>query len=396
MDLSPGSFVHPEGVSLACLADSFSPAYVLLAVRARVLLLLFAVWFQVGVPGVLAQGGASVTLSGVVADSVSGMPLEGATVFIAGSMMGTVANAEGRFTLSNVPEGAHRLYVSMLGYEPVRKELLIRRGDELTFSFRLKPTLVEIPEVVVSDRENRRWRKRLEKFERLFIGESPAAAFTEIENPYVLDFESPRWRLIARASAPLIITNRALGYRVRFFLKEFEARGTLVRYDGEPLFEPLEPANAEEAMRWKENRRRAFYGSFRHFMLSVLADSAHEAGFRTYGRHAIGFDHWSTEKYPMPAKYLLDGDRDAPEVELDFNGVVEIVYLNEPEDKSFPNWIAARRRADRVQTSWIELTDGPTAVDQAGEVVDPYGVTVYGYFAFERVADQLPKEYRPE
>lgn len=364
--------------------------------RTSVLLSLLAVWFHVGAPGIMAQGSTSIRLTGVVADSVSGYPLPGATVFIAGSMMGTVADSAGKFTLPNVPEGAHRLYVSMLGYEPVRKELLIRRADEHTFSFRLKPAFVEIPEVVVSDRENRRWRNRLEKFERLFIGESPAAADTEIENQYVLDFDSPRWRLVARASAPLIITNRALGYRVRFFLKEFEARGTLVRYDGEPLFEPLEPKDAEEAARWEENRRRAFYGSFRHFMLSLLADSAAEAGFLTYRRYVTGFDHWSTEKYPMPAKYILDGDRDAPEVEMDFSGVVEIVYLKEPEDESFPDWIAARRRADRVQTSWIKLTDGPTAVDQAGEVIDPYGVTVYGYFAFERVADQLPKEYRPE
>jgi hypothetical protein len=27
--------------------------------------------------------------------------------------------------------------------------------------------------------------------------------------------------------------------------------------------------------------------------------------------------------------------------------------------------------------------------------LDPYGVTVYGYFAFERIADDVPKEYRP-
>jgi hypothetical protein len=98
----------------------------------------------------------------------------------------------------------------------------------------------------------------------------------------------------------------------------------------------------------------------------------------------------------MPSSYILKGDRAAPEVALNFNGVVEIVYIDEPEDRSFPEWMAVGRRADDVQTSWIMLTDGPTSVDQSGEVIDPYGVTVYGYFAFERVADQLPKEYRPE
>jgi hypothetical protein len=28
--------------------------------------------------------------------------------------------------------------------------------------------------------------------------------------------------------------------------------------------------------------------------------------------------------------------------------------------------------------------------------VERYGVTVSGYFGFERVADQMPKEYRPQ
>ena len=46
----------------------------------------------------------------------------------------------------------------------------------------------------------------------------------------------------------------------------------------------------------------------------------------------------------------------------------------------------------------LRITGG-TVYDPAnginGEVRDPYGLTVYGYFAFERVADDVPKEYRP-
>jgi len=43
---------------------------------------------------------------------------------------------------------------------------------------------------------------------------------------------------------------------------------------------------------------------------------------------------------------------------------------------------------------WLER--GPATVDYKGEVVERYGVTVSGYFGFERVADQVPKEYRPQ
>jgi hypothetical protein len=73
--------------------------------------------------------------------------------------------------------------------------------------------------------------------------------------------------------------------------------------------------------------------------------------------------------------------------------------------KSFRGWLKRPEveepatgptgRPRRNQRSWIKLTNGPTVVDQNGEVIDPYGVTVYGYFAFERIADDVPKEYRP-
>ena len=40
--------------------------------------------------------------------------------------------------------------------------------------------------------------------------------------------------------------------------------------------------------------------------------------------------------------------------------------------------------------------DERSFVDYKGDVLDPYGVTFYGFLAYERVADELPREYRPE
>ena len=41
------------------------------------------------------------------------------------------------------------------------------------------------------------------------------------------------------------------------------------------------------------------------------------------------------------------------------------------------------------------IRQGVRSVGYKEDVVDPYGVTVSGYYVFGRVADQLPKEYRP-
>ena len=223
-------------------------------------------------------------LRGTVVDDETGTPLAGAHVFIAESMMGTATDDEGRFVLDRVPLGAHRLYVSMLGYEPASRDTLLRQGHPYEFDFRLKPTVIEVGQVTVSAKEAKRWQRRLRQFEKLFLGETDNAEHTTILNPEVLSFNSGWGKLAASTSAPLIIENRALGYRLQYFLKEFIRSGNTIKYDGEPLFEELAPESEEQAVQWTENRRKAYFGSFRHFMLTLLAGRTEDEGFLSYRR----------------------------------------------------------------------------------------------------------------
>ena len=340
----------------------------------------------------------SATLTGTVVDAETGAPLPGAHVFIASSLLGTATEEAGRFVLGHVPAGAHRLYVSMVGFEPEHVDTLITEARPYTFTFRLTPAVLEMGEVTVEARADKKWRGRLEKFTRLFIGESPNAVETTILNPEVLDFEASWWgKLTARAAAPLEIENRALGYRVRYFLKEFTAAGGTIRYDGEPLFEALTPASPEEAARWEANRRAAFAGSFRHFLLAALAGTCEAEGFLTYRIPSLDNPRRSQLRFPLRmASVLKDGPSEA-ETTLRFFGFIEVLYTKEREDEAYLRWQGwSYQQSPGDQRSWLRLTDGPTTIDRTGTVVEPYGVTVYGYFAFERVADELPKEYRPD
>ncbi len=354
-------------------------------------------------PPAHAQQVPAVRLEGTVTDAESGKPLPGAHVFIASSMMGTTTGVDGQYVLAGVPVGALRLYVSMIGYEPEARDILLRTNATRTFDFNLKPAVVEIGEIVVEAKRDSKWKQRLEKFTRLFVGETPNAAETVITNPEVLDFESFGGEFRALAAEPLIIENRALGYRVRYFLKEFVAEPTRTRYDGEPLYEELTPASEEEALEWQSKRKAAFVGSFRHFLLALLAKKVEEQGFVTYARTVMGSGRLGEmpgnptagNRFPIEAQELLrPGETDA-ERTLDFDGFVEIIYRGELEDESFLEWSGDGRRRPKFQTSWIRLERGPTVIDYKGDVLDPYGVTFYGYLAFERVADEVPKEYRP-
>lgn len=361
-------------------------------------------------PAVSAQ---SLSISGRVTDATSGAPLPGVHVFIAQSMTGTTTNAEGEYTLTPLPPGAHRVYVSILGYEPEARDVMLRPEEgPMRQDFQLSEAVLELEGVEVVGQADPNWRRHLEKFIRLFIGETPNAAHTEIMNPEVLSFEDRVVRFTAVASEPLIIENRALGYRIQYFLREFAATPTRVSYDGEGLYEEMPASTPELAQRWGALRQQAWYGSWRHFILSVLDNDPESQGYRIFSRPDMGEMTVNPsmasagggssvlsgrQRFPIKAKDLYKKGETALEKTLDFHGFVEIIFTGEMEPEHYRAWRSeAGAVGDRPQTSWIRLERGPAVVDYKGDVLDPYGVTFYGFLAYERVADELPREYRPE
>lgn len=337
------------------------------------------------------------TLRGTVVDSTTGEPLEGAHVFIASSMLGTTTDARGTFVLPDVLPGTHHLYASMLGFASARRVLRLPAEADSLLAFRLQPVVFETGEVVVTAKHAKKWRKRLEKFKRQFIGTSANAEGVTVVNPEVLNFEATWWgRLAADAGEPLVIENEVLGYRLQYFLKEFLSGGGTIRYDGEPLFEELTPESPEQEAAWKAARHQAFYGSFRHFLLALLDGRLREEGFRAVHQHEIQTSG-GRPGFRVRSDRVLRDTETPGERALRFTNFIEITYLKEEEEAAYLARLRPeQRRGGAYQQSWIKLTNGPTAIDQNGEPVEPYGVTVYGYFAFEGAAEMLPKEYRPE
>ncbi len=337
-----------------------------------------------------------ISVTGVALDKETGTPLAGAHAFIGATMIGTATDAEGRFELTRLPTGSHTLWISMLGYEPESQEFIAGDTTKFEFEIALKPMVFEMGEVTVLARKNRRWKKRMKTFQKLFLGESDMANSVKILNEEVLDFEA-NWlgKFSAKASESLVIENLALGYRVQYVLKEFTKEGITIKYDGDPFFEELEASSPEEAQIWEDARKEAYLGSFKHFLLSLLDGTTYEEGFRLMQIPSVEDIRDPNRRFRIDPEDLLAPGEKAGEQLLAFRGVIEITYINELEGQDYLRWQGAsphRRRQN--QRSWIRLTTGPTLIDPVGEIVDPYGVTVYGYYAFERVGNDLPKEYR--
>jgi len=340
---------------------------------------------------------AQAVVEGRIIGQETGEPLQGVHVFLSGTKIGTSTNASGDYVLRNIPPGAHRLVVSVIGYERKTLELVLGPVENKTMDFGLKPVVYEMSEIFVGNLD-KKWRKRLERFEALFLGETKWADSVEITNPEVLRFDTNFWgRLTAEALAPLQIENRALGYRITYYLKEFEHTGTRTRWDGDPVFTELTSSDPVQQSRWEQNRREAFYGSMRHFLLSLLQDRVKEEGFVLYrlSNNSSGF--YNDNRFRVSSDRLIrEGEEDFL-FEMRFSGRLEITYTEEKADRRYLLW--ARNTGQSLggsQTSWLELNERPITVDADGEILEPYGATQMGYFAFRRLADLTPREYRPE
>ena len=90
---------------------------------------------------VFAQEAA--TISGFVRDDASGEPLAYTNIFVKESNIGSAANIDGYYVLTNLSAGTQEVVASIIGYGMETKEVNVQAGQELRLDFRLKRTVLE-------------------------------------------------------------------------------------------------------------------------------------------------------------------------------------------------------------------------------------------------------------
>lgn len=112
-------------------------------------LLLCALFLGLMVPGLLfAQSG---TVAGKIV-STTGEALPGANVVvqIAGLTLGTATDANGNYTITNVPAGNQKITARFVGYRSEIKEVNVAVARITEVNFTLAPTVLQLDEVVVT------------------------------------------------------------------------------------------------------------------------------------------------------------------------------------------------------------------------------------------------------
>ncbi|NNE69902.1 MAG: carboxypeptidase-like regulatory domain-containing protein [Rhodothermales bacterium] len=355
-----------------------------------------------------AQSGGGARISGQVTHAETGEPIGGVHVFISGSTAGTISGPDGLFELNAIPLGANRIVVSSVGYRRQGHDVVVRRPIGFSMDFALEPEVVPLEEITVTGELDPRWPEQLEAFQREFLGFTARAAESRIANPEILDFAEVNGVLRARAEGPLVVENRALGYRILYFLQAFESRGRETRQEGEALFSELDPKTPEQLEEWAQARREAYLGSSRHLFRQLFREQTKEAGFFLYSsdeprppREAAPYRQNQAAPIQRPQFAMRPADlvSEGPsprERLVSFPKYVEVVYTKEDESATYRRWqgLPEPLRPD-YQRSWVRLTRESVLVDTDGSILDAYGVVFYGHMAYERLADLVPREYAP-
>ena len=92
----------------------------------------------------------SATVTGRVVDQSTQRPLAEAQVNIAGTNRGTTTNAQGVFTITNVPTGSVEVRASRYGYQQGTQRITAAAGQTATVTFALSQAVVELGGLIVT------------------------------------------------------------------------------------------------------------------------------------------------------------------------------------------------------------------------------------------------------
>ncbi len=315
--------------------------------------------------------------------------MSGASVFCQNTTIGTLTNNNGEFSIT-VPSGGYDIVVSYTGYETQSQRISKQTENLETMKFVLKEkdkSLEEVSVVATTEVKN-----GLEKygdfFREQFIGLTENSALCQIENPQVLRFfySKKKNRLKIIASEDLIISNKALGYRIKYQLDSFihEYGSTVTQFTGYPLFEEMQGTEAEKE-NWKQKREEAYLGSLTHFLKSYYEKNLRADGYRIEFIDKAGKLRLLNDPYEFSTM-------ENEELELNPPGKLRVAYMNELPEKDYlvRNKLAL---SNTIQISQLEFKDN-IVVQRNGYFYDQRDLLTIGYWGWEKLGDFMPYDYQ--
>jgi hypothetical protein len=365
-------------------------------------------------------------------DKEKQQPVARASVFLNNTSIGTTSDENGKFAFQ-IPSGKFELIVSSIGYES-HYEIFSTSDPDKEFQIELKLKTEEMEEVVILPYDPDGWRNWGDFFLQHFIGTRAEAKDCKIKNTPALKFRNNKVKheLIVSAAEPLIIENKALGYRIIYDLVKFNYnfKTRYLIYSGYPFFEEME-GNKNRKEKWKNRRKEVYEGSLMHFMRSLYSNKMAKEGFEIRRLKKIenvektrikqvlmnrrNEDRSLVKSIPDSSRYyerilqegdmidivgkdILTGDSIAYAVDsvtagAEFENYLLVMYMKKDPPREY---IQLFPKAGNQMISEITLVTGrPIEIKSNGMFYDSMELLSLGYWSWsEKISSMLPFDYR--
>ena len=333
------------------------------------------------------------TITGKVVDSTTKEPLFGASVFAQNTTSGTTTNREGEFSLS-LKSGGYELIVSFTGYQS--REIRISNNDNNPLQIEMTKEEKAMEEVVIrsSNEVKDGWDKYGKFFLENFIGSTPNALQCSLQNPEAVHFyyykKSEKLKVLA--TEPIVISNQALGYNLRYQLDSFMYyyKTQVSSYRGYCFFSEMDSSFAQQRI-WSANRKKAYDGSKLQFMRSYYDSTLNEDGYEIALLDSMYDKRFDMISNPYDTTYYGVYDS-THEVEVYYPRKISVTYKKKPE----PEYLKKFKLPLNVgsQISYIDLLDA-IEIKENGYFYDQKDWVSQGYWSWKNLADLLPYDYIP-
>lgn len=312
-------------------------------------------------------------ISGVIVDSKTNVPIEGASVYFDNTTVGTISDLDGLFNITKSASINSPLVVSFLGY---KKQVISNYSTEEKLTIFLVEDISTLNEVFLESKDSWSRARKLKDFKAYFFGQTDNALSCKIlnEEVLILQFLEAENKLVASTKAPLIILNGNLKYQISYDLQDFEVTykisnnledfyPTSVYYAGTSFY-----TSVVTNKRIIKRRNQAYKGSVMHFMRALLRGKLVKNKFKLL---------LNGQEVP-PENFISVYATDNPELfQVRLFKPLRVVYNNDIHNQS--------TITSKDTYFYLDLNGNHTPVD---------GLIFTGYFGKQRIADTLPLDFQ--
>jgi len=347
---------------------------------------------------------AQVKITGKVINMTDTKPVPNASVFLNNAQVGNKTADDGTFTLSNVKPGKYDFIISIVGYETYTYSLQAGSANIDLGTISIIPKTFQLNEVKI--RPDPKREKYYNIFRQQFLGTSENTAQCKILNSDVLDFDYDDLTYVLKASSHdfLEIENKALGYRIRYKLTNFNYNPAkaMLYYEGISNFEDLK-GTEKQKRKWRKQRQIAYLGSSMHFYRAAINDNLSKENFvvmRLIRKPNPNYHGGPNNKYQQS---LVNKPLERPDFfyntdqeglfAIGFTDCLYVMYTKKGQDPS-AGTIQAFNMPNNA-TTIISFDEPHAFFDNNGIVANPHSIVYEGDWGIRRVAEMLPVDYEP-